>query len=53
MMNEMIKKQNFGVEIEMNNMNRSKAQKIVAKVLGSTNPLKKAAGMNVREQAAA
>ena len=37
MMNEMIKKQNFGVEIEMNNMNRSKAQKIVAKVLGSTN----------------
>ncbi|MCR5790369.1 MAG: amidoligase family protein [Lachnospiraceae bacterium] len=33
----MIKKQNFGVEIEMNNMPRSKAQQIVAKVLGSTN----------------
>ena len=37
MMNEMIKKQNFGVEIEMNNMSRGRAQKIVAKVLGSTN----------------
>ena len=31
-----IKTQNFGVEIEMNNMSRSRAQKIVADALGST-----------------
>ena len=37
MMNEMIKKQAFGVEIEMNHISRSKAQKIVAQVLNSDN----------------
>lgn len=36
MMNEMIKKQRFGVEIEMNHMARTQAQRIVAEVLGST-----------------
>lgn len=35
MMNEMIKKQAFGVEIEMNHISRAKAQRIVAEVLGS------------------
>ncbi len=37
MKNEMIKKQAFGVEIEMNHISRSKAQGIVAKVLNSHN----------------
>ncbi len=37
MKNEMIKRQGFGVEIEMNHMPREKAQQIVAEVLGSHN----------------
>jgi len=37
MMNEMIKKQAFGVEIEMNHISRTKAQGIVAQVLNSHN----------------
>lgn len=37
MKNEWIKKQNFGIEIEMTGITKDKAQKTVAKVLESTN----------------
>lgn len=37
MKNEWIKNQNFGIEIEMTGITKGKAQKTVAKVLGSTN----------------
>ena len=37
MVNDILRKQGFGVEIEMNNISRAKAQKVVGRVLGSSN----------------